>query len=1171
MDQLLNHIKSQETGKTSHTTGLRPPALALFAARCLEEINRPILFIAPNEDIAATMERDLRIFTDKQVLNFPSYDIPPYTPLSPDPQTVSARLSTLYQMAEGEKYVTVIAADALLRRIAPVHLLDNLAELVETGEDLDRDDLVAKLTRSGYEHVSLVQNSGEFTVRGGIIDIFPPSFSAAGNEGIDAPLRLDFFGDTVESIRYFDPISQRSIKEVSETILLPVSDILFPPSDADCCSIASSFEALSKKENWSSEPSRKIKEYLSEKCPFPGIEFFLPLFYETTDSVLDVLPQNALVIEINSLSQQQSLQLVRERIESNYQEANLTNQPALSPSQLFLEEEELEQQLASFSRLQVHDFVSPDQDALKVSCGNHTLLRQDLDLRRQKEGLLSPLVQHIKELQEQGHQAIITCRSPRHLHNLHDILSQHGLETREGRIPFTDDQKTTDEVTLLPEYLSQGFDLPHEKIHFFSETELFGEKQLGPRRRQRKHPAAGETVSFDQLANGELVVHSTHGIGIYQGIINMTLGGISNDFLHIEFKDNDKLYVPIDRINTVSKYKGLSDKKPKIDALGGKAWAKTKSKVQEAVWKVAQDLLKLYAKRQVAEGHAFSEPGELYQELTESFPYNETEGQLSSINNCIDDLTSQRTMDRLVCGDVGYGKTEVAIRAAFKVVEDGFQVAVLVPTTVLAEQHAESFKERFAGFPVRVESINRFRSTKEQKEIIKDLGNGQVDVLIGTHRLLSKDVVFNRLGLLIIDEEHRFGVTHKEKLKKLRHNVDVLTLTATPIPRTLQLSLLGVRDLSVISSPPQHRRSVKTFVARHDDLVIKEAVIKEMQRGGQVFLVHNRVQSIHEVARRLQKLVPEARVAVAHGQMPGKVLEEIMVDFVNHRIDVLICTTIIESGLDIPNANTIIITRADRLGLAGIYQLRGRVGRSRKQAYAYLLVPSLDGLSKDAKQRLRALMDYNELGGGFKLAMSDLQIRGGGNILGESQSGNIAAVGYDLYLDLLQRTVEDLKRRGVEGEPQEKIPDFEPEINLQLSALIPTSYILDTEQRYIAYRKISSVANMDLLTDLRAELNDRYGEIPPETENLLQIIELKILMRPLCINKLDQGPGSLAFSFLEETSVAPEQILLMVQHSKGTMRLTPDNRLIVTTSTKSSDAIFSAAKKVLRHLMSDDI
>jgi transcription-repair coupling factor (superfamily II helicase) len=1172
MDQLLSHIKKSGPGTSVNVSGLRPPALALFAARCLAELGRPLLLIAPNEDMAAAMERDLHLFTARPILNFPSYDIPPYTPLSPDPHTVATRIATLHQMATTDTYVAVIAADALLRRIAPVSLLDHLAELVEVGEEVDREGLVAKLTASGYEHVSLVQNSGEFTVRGGIIDLFPPPFTMAGQENLDAPLRLDFFGDTVESIRYFDPISQRSIKDITETIILPVSDILFPTSTAAATTGAAAFNALAAKEGWAPEASRKIAEYLEQRCPFPGIEFFLPLFYDSTDTVLDVLTKDTLVVEIDALGQQQTLQLVRERIDANFQEARATNQPALPPEQLFVTPEELADKLAAFNRVEAHDFFGPEQQAMTISCGNHTLLKQELDLRRQKEGLLTPLVDRIHDLQELDHRIVITCRSPRHLHNLQEILGQHGLNVQAGELPFTGQDAAAGQVTLLPEALSQGFDLPLEKIHFFSEGELFGEKQFGPRRpRRRPHPAAGEAVSFDQLSTGELVVHATHGIGIYQGIVNMSLGGISNDFLHIEFKDQDKLYVPIDRINTVSKYKGLSDKQPKIDALGSKSWAKTTKKVKEAVWKVAQDLLKLYAKRQIAEGHPFTEPGELFHELTESFPYNETEGQLAAINSCLDDLTSPRTMDRLVCGDVGYGKTEVAIRAAFKVVEDGFQVAVLVPTTVLAEQHAESFRERFSGFPVRVESLNRFRSAKEQKEIIKDLGLGRVDVLIGTHRLLSKDVIFNRLGLLIIDEEHRFGVTHKEKLKKLRHNVDVLTLTATPIPRTLQLSLLGVRDLSVISSPPQHRRSVKTFVARHDDLVIKEAVIKEMQRGGQVFLVHNRVHSIHEMASRLQKLVPEARVAVAHGQMPGQVLEEIMVDFVNHRIDVLVCTTIIESGLDIPNANTIIITRADRLGLAGIYQLRGRVGRSRVQAYAYLLVPSLDGLSKDAKQRLRALMEYNELGGGFKLAMSDLQIRGGGNILGESQSGNIAAVGYDLYLDLLQRTVEDLKRRGIDGDQDEVLPDFEPELNLQISALIPTAYILDTEQRYVSYRKIASITTQERLDDLRAELQDRYGAIPPETENLLRIIELKMMMRPLCITRVDQGPGSLAFSFLPNTPVAPQHIMLMIQHAKGAMRLTPDNKLVVTTSTKSADAIFAAARKILQLLRTDDI
>jgi transcription-repair coupling factor (superfamily II helicase) len=572
----------------------------------------------------------------------------------------------------------------------------------------------------------------------------------------------------------------------------------------------------------------------------------------------------------------------------------------------------------------------------------------------------------------------------------------------------------------------------------------------------------------------------------------------------------------------------------------------------------------------MVEGHAFSPPDELFHEMEESFPYDETAGQLKAINEVLDDLTAPRPMDRLVCGDVGYGKTEVAIRAAFKVVADNFQVAILVPTTVLAEQHAATFRERLQGFPVRVESLTRFRSPAEQKQIIQELGQGRVDIVVGTHRLLSQDVVFKRLGLLIIDEEHRFGVSHKEKLKKLKSQVDVLTLTATPIPRTLQLSLLSIRDLSVISSPPEFRRPVKTFVARDDELVIKEAVVKELQRGGQVFLVHNRVHSIQEMASRVQKLVPEARLAVAHGQMPGKALEEIMVRFVKREIDVLVCTTIIESGLDIPNANTIVITRADRLGLAEIYQLRGRVGRGREQAYAYLLVPSLDGLSKDAQQRLRALMDYNELGGGFKLAMSDLQIRGGGNILGISQSGNIAAVGYDLYLELLQQTVLDLKRKGAAVEqPPEQI---EPEINLKISAFLPERYIPSTEQRYIAYRRLTNAEQVEELLDLQDEFADRYGPLPQEALNLFEVLALKTLLRRWWISKLEQGPANLVFSFHEKTPVTPEKIMRLLEKYKNRARFTPESRLIVTTEPGLLPGqIFRNAQNILALLAEDDI
>ncbi len=1164
MKQLLNALKTFNPGDTLNITGLRASGIAFCAARCHAQTAKPVIVITPSEESLQHMERDLQLFTDAPVFIFPAYDIAPYMPLSPDGATISTRLATLFQMENLDSYIVVVSAETLLRRIPHVSVIDKLSELLEINQEIDRDSLVKTLISSGYEQVSLVQSSGEFTLRGGIIDIYPPPVPLPDGAIIDAPLRLDFFGETLESMRYFDPISQRSIQEITETILLPVADILYPAATEELKTVINKTSTTGAQLEWNGTEQRKIQEFMTGKIRFPGIESFAPLFYPTMSTFFQATGPDTIFISSDTLSQKQNISLTWERIKANYDQARQTATPALPPENLFLGEEELFSQLDKTSHICCNDFSEPGSISLAIRSGNHILLKQELDLNRKKLGLFGPLTGHINSLFEQGERVCISCRSEKHLRQLYELLTKHGMQATVLSRPLQIDQLPKDNVGLIVGSLSTGFNLPAEQLNLFSESELFGEKRIG-RKKEHKHPNAGETVSFEQLEVGDLVVHLTHGIGYYQGITTMQLGLVTNDFLQINFKDKDKLYVPVDRMNTVSKYKGLSDKAPKIDSLGGKSWTKTKSKVQEAVWKVAQYLLKLYAKREISTGQQFSPPGQLYNELEESFPYDETTGQLAAINDCLDDLTSDRTMDRLVCGDVGYGKTEVAIRAAFKVVEDGFQVALLVPTTVLAEQHAESFRERLSGLPIRIESLNRFRSKKEQRDIIADTTTGKIDILIGTHRLLSKDVHFSKLGFLIIDEEHRFGVAHKEKLKKLKQNIDVLTLTATPIPRTLQLSLLGVRDLSVISSPPQHRRTVKTFVAKQDDLVMKEAITKEMQRGGQIFIVHNRVRTINEVAARIQKLVPQARIAVGHGQMAVKILEEKMVSFVNHQVDILVCTTIIESGLDIPNANTIIITRADRLGLAGIYQLRGRVGRSAKQAYAYLLVPTLDGLSKDAKQRLRALMDYNELGGGFKLAMSDLQIRGGGNILGESQSGNIAAVGYDLYLDLLQRTVEDLKRKGEDTWSSPSL-DYDPEINLQLSAYIPSSYILNPEQRYVAYRRISAIVTKQELKDQKEELRDRYGTLPQEVKNLLEIIQLKILMRPFYITKLDQGPGTLAFSFREDTKVTPEQILIIVKSSKGQIRLTPDNKLIVTTSTKDHETIFQGTKNLLRQL-----
>lgn len=1175
LDSLFSTLSSPDI--SAHVTGLRSSAAALVAASLSQRQDFPSLCIVPSESQACVLSQDLSFFTNLPVLHYPAHEIPPYTPLSPDQQTVSSRLFALYKAITSKPpYIMVASAEALLRRIVPRTLVTHLVEIVIGGEETNQEDLINYLVRAGYERMNLVQNCGEFSVRGGIFDVFPT--------GSAAPVRFDFFGDFIESIRLFDPITQRSIEEINEIELIPASDILFPDTSEGQDDLLKKIKRTGELLGWHRDERDVLSEKVSNQLKFPGIEFFIPLFYPTLDTPLSYLPEKSRIFIFEPLEVMKSIDLTWERISANYAESKLVQTVALPPESLFVSKDELFKEIESKSLVQFHEFdkidpeimhlqghgpavVSTETKDFSVKSTNHKLIKQNIELQRRKSGLLGPLSHYLTSWLDQGHLVHITCRSQRHAAHLAEMLSNLHLPTHIAAGGFQDIGQAEKAVVLYPTPLSEGFDLPEAKAHFISETELFGEKRLTVNRKKAREESATPSISFEELNLGDIVVHSSHGLGIYNGIVNLELNAIANDFLHITYKDDDKLYVPIDRINSVSKYSGLSDKKPALSRLGSKIWLNTKKKVKNAVWEVAQNLLNLYARRKLEQGHIFSNPDALYYELEESFPYTETKGQQKAINDVIDDLTSDRVMDRLVCGDVGFGKTEVAIRAAFKVVEDNRQVAILVPTTVLAEQHAQTFKERLEGFPVNIECLNRFRSQAEQKKIVHDLTAGKIDILIGTHRILSKDVHFNNLGLIIIDEEHRFGVTHKEKLKTLRAGVDVLTLTATPIPRTLQMSLLGVRDLSVITSPPRHRQSVKTFVAKYDDLVIKEAVIRELQRGGQVFLVHNRVNSIHDVANKVQELVPEARISVAHGQMPGKVLEDIMVNFVKNKINVLVCTTIIESGLDIPNANTIIINRADLLGLAGIYQLRGRVGRSSEQAFAYLLVPSLEHLSKDAKQRLRALMEYNELGGGFKLALSDLQIRGGGNILGESQSGNIAAVGYDLYLDLLQRTVEDLKKKAEQGETFTDDDYHEPEINLLLSGYISNKYIIDPDQRYIAYKRITSVSDSAELQDLKDEFIDRYGAMPVEAENLFAVIEIKDFLKRYKITKLEQSPDSLVFSFHSSTAITPEQVLNFIRKSKGKVRMTPDSRLVVSQSLQSPPEIFQAIKNTLQAII----
>lgn len=1175
MQSILTRLRDR--GPSFDICGLHGASTALLLSRAVESLCKTLCCILPSDEQLEFMAQDLAFFTASPVLIYPSYEIPPYTPLSPDPATVCQRIATLHKVQDTSRPVILLtSAEAVLRRVLPAVMLSKYSELVMVNEETDRDGLIAALTASGYHLCDMVRQEGDFALRGGIIDVFPPVFDADAA----GPLRLDFFGDMVESIRLFDPISQRSRQSLDEAVLLPASELLFAAHTRREQWLAA-VRQQGDANQWSESATRMIGEQLGTGQRSPGMEFFMPLLYggrQQLQTFFDYLPQDALLFEVDGPAVGRKTMLVRDRIQANYEEARTEQTAALPPDDLFVTTSEYDTIIKKRLAARINMLPDPEGqvDTLMLQCSDHGLLAQEIELQRKKRGLLAPLADRLAGWHEQHEGVVMACRSARQGDHLRELLGHYQVQSVVHPSPWT--PAAMQDKSLVHFYeqpLTRGFDLPDEKLHFLSASELFGEKRLSSGRSKRRREQHGQPIQIEQLSIGDFVVHRDHGIGVFQGMVNMEFSGQRGDFLLISYRDEDKLYVPVDRLHWVSRYQGLTDQEPKLDSLGSQKWLSTKKKVSEAVWKVAQDLLDIYAKRAMRQGHRFTPPGDLYRQLEESFPYDETSGQAKAIDDVLNDLTHDQPMDRLICGDVGYGKTEVAARAAFKVIEDGYRVAMLVPTTVLAEQHAATFRERFASFPVEIACLNRFRSTKQQKEIVARLAAGTIDLVVGTHRLLSKDIQFAKLGLLIIDEEHRFGVVHKEKIKKLKASVDVLTLTATPIPRTLQMSLLGIRDLSVISTPPQERRAVKTFLAKFDQLVIREAVIRELERGGQLFFVHNRVQSIQRVAENIASLVPLARVGVAHGQMGAAELEDVMVRFINHELDVLVCTTIVESGLDIPNANTIIINRADHLGLADIYQLRGRVGRSNRQAYAYLLVNSLDHLSPDAQQRLRALMDCSELGGGFKLAMNDLQIRGGGNLLGVSQSGHIAAVGYDLYLELLQSTVADLKRRALEGKELEVTEDLDPEIKLRVAAFLPDSYIADTSQRYQAYRRISMAGfgTPEDLADIEAELVDRYGELPQEAHMLLAIIGLKQQCRKLGVNKLEQSPEVLVFSFVEHAQVNPDRLLAMIQSApkrKGTqsgIRFTPDRRLVVPYSAQEN--IFQKIQSIIDGLQGE--
>ncbi|OAQ20463.1 transcription-repair coupling factor [Thermosulfurimonas dismutans] len=1110
-------------------SGFKTSSLAFFLSRF--SLPKPILLIFPDDPSAREFVAAFSFFSSESVKFFPSPEHPPFAEVLPDPEEGAGRIEILYDLLLERPVLIATSVKGLLRRLPPRELLRKVYEYLIPGEDFPREGLLDKLVALGYERVGVVQRVGEFAVKGAVLDVWPP--------GYEKPLRFDFFGDTLEKIKTFSPENQLTEGKLEEAYLFPVREVFFV-GEAEVL-----YERLllrAEKFKIPAERVETLREQISLRRFLEPEEFWLPILFERTETLFDYLPEKSLLILYEPEKIQDEAGFWWGRVLSGGR--RLRGRLLLEPEEAFLSPELLEHQTLKWPfKVLVRELPVSGTDIKANFKGLEAFEPVDSGKSGLERGLSL-----LKRILASGEHLVVALGSRPSAERLVEIFVREGLceELPIKEAPFPEPNFRVPAEVIVGE-LPEGFFAPDLTLVFVSERELFGKKKP-PVVKRRLRERTG--LRFEDLKPGDYVVHREHGIGLYRGLVKLEVGDVPGEFLLVEYAGGDKLYLPVDRLGEIHRYVGVDERPPKLDRLGGRSFLARKEKVKKAVQEIAQELVALYAARKVARGHAFSPPDLTFREFEAAFPYEETPDQEAAIEEVLADMQSPRPMDRLLAGDVGYGKTEVALRATMLAVRDGKQVAVLVPTTVLAEQHYRTFSERLAPFGVKVAVLSRLRPPAEQKEVLKKLASGEVQVVIGTHRLLSTDVRFKDLGLLIIDEEHRFGVKQKERLKELKKTVDVLALSATPIPRTLQLSLLGVRDLSVIETPPPGRLPVKTVLAKMEPEVVEEAIRRELSRGGQVFFVYPRVKGLHALANWVKRLVPEARVALAHGQMPPKELEEIMTRFVRREIDVLVCTTIIESGLDIPSANTIIIARADRFGLSEIYQLRGRVGRGKVQAYAYLLVPSLSGLTEEARKRLKALMQFTDLGSGFRLALSDLKIRGAGNLLGVSQSGHIAAVGYDLYLEILEKAVREMKGERIEEAP-------EPEVNLGLPAYFPEAYVPDVEQRLHLYRELSLVRDEEELEAFRTSLIDRFGELPPEGENLIKLTRLKILLRKLRVLKLEARGKELVFHLGDEVERYKKGIRELSE-SYRFVRLVRENRLRI----RVEDPLLSEATKI---------
>ena len=1137
--------------------GARAYVLSLVAA----QRRGPILIISPTPSDAENLYGDLAFFLGeerslppfrKRLHLFPSWEILPFEKLSPHPDNVAARLEGLYKLVEETAPILIATPAALLQRVIPKEQFKRSYLYVVAGQDLARENLLEHLVQWGFQNVPLAEERGDFSVRGGIVDIFPP--------GYGRPLRLEFDGDRLESIREFSPANQRSERLQEEMLVLPMKEFSLKRSDLE--NVLRRLDHRAAELDMERRDKHRLFESLREGIPFPGIESLVPYFYPELGSIFSYLSPDTLIwldgADRVEAEAERFAQLAWERYEKAKEEHRL----APPVETLYLNGHEWREALQPRARVQGEALtvMASSEKAREATLTVESFLTSELrheTVARGADASLAPLVGRLKGWQSE--RVFFVAPTKGDAMRLRELLGNYDLDLplMQEPVPVLLAGPEVSRAIVLGQ-LNQGFRLPDAQLVVMTFDEIFGTRKRQPTASTKSHPSHFLT-SLSELKQDDYVVHLDHGIGIYRGLKFLRVAGVEGEFLHLEYEAGDRLYLPVDRINMVQKYIGGDGAQPSLDRLGGSAWEKVKAKARKSIFAMAEELVQLYAVREARQGNAFAPPDTLYREFEAAFEYEETPDQQRAIDETLTGMQGKKPMDRLICGDVGFGKTEVAMRAAFLAAEGGKQAAVLAPTTILAQQHLQTFRHRFRNHPVRIEMVSRFLTPKEITQVLQDTAKGTVDVLIGTHRLLQKDVEFKDLGLVIIDEEHRFGVVHKERLKKLRQLVDVVSLTATPIPRTLHMSLVGIRDLSIIETPPVDRLAIQTYVTRYDEAVIRDAILRELQRGGQVFFLHNRVETIDRLAFKLADLIPEAKLAVAHGQMRPKDLEKVMLDFLENKTQVLVCSAIIESGLDFPNANTIIINRADKFGLAQLYQLRGRVGRSHRHAYAYLLIPGEKAITVDAERRLRALQELDGLGGGFKLALHDLEIRGAGNLLGDQQSGQITAVGFELYTEMMEKAVSELKGEIV-------APEVEPEIRLEIPAYFPESYIPDANQRLLFYKRLASMSNGLELAELREEIRDRFGPTSPVVENLFMVMDLRRVLKEFLVQQISVSDGKVLLLFHSDSPVKVEKLLELIKKQKHKFRLAPDGRLSFTPEHQEWEPLVAEVVQLLHRI-----